>query len=111
MTPNNGGIRVTLRDDQVAVLCDIAQSSTLSGAKRAGLKELITEGYVIKDADGHKLTEKQKSCWRSAVSTKRGLTRSNPPQIFKSQSPFRYPGLTCTVRISIARSSAAAFQR
>ena len=47
-----------LRDDQVAVLCDIAQSNTFSGAKKAALEELITEGYVIKDADGHKLTEK-----------------------------------------------------
>ena len=47
-----------LRDDQVAVLCDIAQSNSFSGAKKVALEELINEGYVIKDADGHKLIEK-----------------------------------------------------
>ena len=47
-----------LRDDPVSVLCDIAQSNSFSGAKKVALEELIEEGYVVKDADGHKLTEK-----------------------------------------------------
>lgn len=47
-----------LRDDQIAVLCDIGQSIAFADDKRGEVDELIREGYVAKDGDLYELTPK-----------------------------------------------------
>ena len=47
-----------LRDDQIAVLCDIGQSIAFSDDKRCEVDELIRDGYVAKDGDLYELTPK-----------------------------------------------------
>ena len=47
-----------LTEAQVAVLCDIAQSTAFADDKRGEVDRLITEGYVAKDGDLYELTPK-----------------------------------------------------
>ncbi|OKO71302.1 hypothetical protein [Bradyrhizobium sp. NAS96.2] len=47
-----------LRDEQVAVLCDIAQSIAFAGDAQGEVDRLIKEGYVAKDGDLYELTPK-----------------------------------------------------
>lgn len=53
-----------LRDDQVAILWDIAQSIAFADDKGGEIDELIKEGYVSKDGDLYELTPKsEKILW------------------------------------------------
>jgi hypothetical protein len=47
-----------LRDDQIAVLCDIGQSIAFADDLHGEVDSLIREGYVIKDGDVYELTPK-----------------------------------------------------
>ncbi|MES5482155.1 hypothetical protein QMZ05_05300 [Bradyrhizobium sp. INPA03-11B] len=47
-----------LRDEQVALLCDIAQSIAFAGDAQGEVDRLIKEGYVAKDGDLYELTPK-----------------------------------------------------
>jgi hypothetical protein len=47
-----------LRDEQVAVLCDIAQSVALADDMKGEVDRLIMEGYVSKNGDLYELTPK-----------------------------------------------------
>ena len=47
-----------LRDDQIAVLCDIGQSIAFADDKQGEIDNLIREGYVAKDGDLYELTPK-----------------------------------------------------
>jgi hypothetical protein len=47
-----------LRDEQVAVLCDIGQSMAFNGDLTGDLEMLVVEGYVAKDGDLYQLTPK-----------------------------------------------------
>jgi hypothetical protein len=47
-----------LRDDQIAVLCDIGQSIAFADDLHGEVDILIREGYVTKDGDLYELTPK-----------------------------------------------------
>ena len=47
-----------LRDEQIAVLCDIGRSIAFADNKQGEVDELIREGYVAKDGDIYELTPK-----------------------------------------------------
>jgi hypothetical protein len=47
-----------LSNDQVAVLCDIAQSIAFADDMQGEVERLIVEGYVSKDGDLYELTPK-----------------------------------------------------
>jgi hypothetical protein len=47
-----------LTDAQVAVLCDIAQSTPLAGHRRGEVDRLMNEGYLTRDGDLYELTPK-----------------------------------------------------
>jgi hypothetical protein len=47
-----------LKDEQVAVLCDIGQSVGFSDELKGDLETLVVEGYVAKDGDLYQLTPK-----------------------------------------------------
>jgi hypothetical protein len=47
-----------LKDEEVAVLCDIAQSIAFADDKQGQIDRLIVEGYVSKDGDLYELTPK-----------------------------------------------------
>ena len=47
-----------LSEEQVAVLCDIAQSIAFADDVRGEVERLIVEGYVAKDGDLYELTPK-----------------------------------------------------
>jgi len=47
-----------LREEQVAVLCDIAQSIAFADDMQGEVDRLILEGYVAKDGDLYELTPK-----------------------------------------------------
>jgi hypothetical protein len=47
-----------LTDTQLSVLCDIAQSASFSGDRRAEVERLLQQGYVTKDGDLYELTPK-----------------------------------------------------
>jgi predicted transcriptional regulator len=47
-----------LKDEQIAILCDIGQSIAFADDKHGQVEELIVEGYVMKDGDLYELTPK-----------------------------------------------------
>jgi hypothetical protein len=47
-----------LKDEEVAVLCDIAQSIAFADDRQGEIDRLIVEGYVSKDGDLYELTPK-----------------------------------------------------
>jgi hypothetical protein len=47
-----------LKDEEVAVLCDIAQSIAFADDRHGEVERLIMEGYVSKDGDLYELTPK-----------------------------------------------------
>jgi len=47
-----------LREEQVAVLCDIGQSVAFNDELKGDLEMLVVEGYVAKDGDLYLLTPK-----------------------------------------------------
>jgi hypothetical protein len=47
-----------LRDEEVAVLCDIAQSIAFADDKKGEIDRLIREGYVSQQGDLYELTPK-----------------------------------------------------
>lgn len=47
-----------LKDKEVAVLCDIAQSIAFADDRHGEIDRLIKEGYVSKDGDLYELTPK-----------------------------------------------------
>jgi hypothetical protein len=47
-----------LRDEQIAVLCDIAQSIAFADDGKGEVDQLIREGYVSKNGDLYELTPK-----------------------------------------------------
>ena len=47
-----------LRDDQVALLRDIAQSVAFADDRHGEVEKLVIEGYVLKDGDLYDLTPK-----------------------------------------------------
>ncbi len=47
-----------IRTDQVAILCDIGQSTTFADDKLAEVQKLVVEGYVSKSGDLYELTRK-----------------------------------------------------
>ena len=47
-----------LTDAQVAVLCDIAQSTAIADDRRLEIGRLIDEGYVARNGDRYKITPK-----------------------------------------------------
>ncbi len=47
-----------LKDEEVAVLCDIAQSIAFADDRQGEIDRLIKEGYVSKDGDLYELTPK-----------------------------------------------------
>ncbi|MET0677916.1 MAG: hypothetical protein ABW175_19120 [Bradyrhizobium sp.] len=47
-----------LRDEQVAILCDIGQSIAFDGSKRGEVDALVIEGYAVKNGDLYELTAK-----------------------------------------------------
>jgi hypothetical protein len=47
-----------LRDEQVALLRDIAQSVAFADDRHGEVEKLIVEGYVLKDGDLYELTPK-----------------------------------------------------
>ncbi|MEH2513771.1 putative transcriptional regulator [Nitrobacteraceae bacterium AZCC 1564] len=47
-----------LKDEDVAVLCDIAQSIAFADDRQGEIDRLIKEGYVSKDGDLYELTPK-----------------------------------------------------
>ena len=46
------------REEQIAVLCDIAQSIAFADDMQGEVDRLIREGYVAKDGDLYELTPK-----------------------------------------------------
>jgi hypothetical protein len=49
---------VVLRDEQIAILCDIGQAIAFAEGKDGEVDRLILEGYVMKDGDLYELTPK-----------------------------------------------------
>jgi hypothetical protein len=47
-----------LRDEQIAILCDIGQSIAFADDVRGAVDKLVLDGYVIKDGDIYELTPK-----------------------------------------------------
>jgi predicted transcriptional regulator len=47
-----------LREEEVAILCDIAQSIAFADDMQGEIDRLIKEGYVSKDGDLYELTPK-----------------------------------------------------
>jgi hypothetical protein len=47
-----------LRDDQIAILCEISPSIAFADDKQGEVENLIVEGYVMKDGDLYELTPK-----------------------------------------------------
>jgi hypothetical protein len=47
-----------IRDDQVAILCDIGQSAAFDDAKHGEVDKLVIQGYVLKNGDLYELTSK-----------------------------------------------------
>jgi hypothetical protein len=47
-----------LKDEDIAVLCDIAQSIAFADDRHGEIDRLIKEGYVSKDGDLYELTPK-----------------------------------------------------
>jgi hypothetical protein len=47
-----------LRDEQVAILCDIGQSIAFADDMRGEVDKLVIGGYVLKDGDIYELTPK-----------------------------------------------------
>ena len=47
-----------LKDEQVAVLCDIGRSVAFDDSKQGEVDQLVIEGYVLKDGDLYELTPK-----------------------------------------------------
>jgi len=47
-----------LRDEQIALLCDIGHSVAFAGDAHGEIEKLIVEGYVLKDGDLYELTAK-----------------------------------------------------
>jgi hypothetical protein len=47
-----------LREEHVAILCDIAQSIAFADDMQGEVNRLIREGYVAKDGDLYELTPK-----------------------------------------------------
>jgi hypothetical protein len=47
-----------LRDEQVAILCDVGQSIAFADDMRGEVDKLVIEGYVLKDGDIYELTPK-----------------------------------------------------
>ena len=45
-------------DQQIAVLCDIGQSAQFDADKARQVRELVAAGYVERDGDQFKLTER-----------------------------------------------------
>lgn len=56
-SPPNGRMPCS-GDEQVAVLCDIAQSIAFADDMHGEVDRLIREGYVAKDGDLYELTPK-----------------------------------------------------
>jgi hypothetical protein len=52
------GNNAMLTDTQVSILCDIAQSTSFSDDRRAGVEQLLQQGYVTKHGDVYELTPK-----------------------------------------------------
>jgi predicted transcriptional regulator len=50
-------MKAMLRDDQIAILYDIAQSIAFADDKEGEVQTLIVEGYLVKDGDLYELTE------------------------------------------------------
>jgi len=47
-----------LKDEQIAILCNIGQSIAFADNKHGQVEKLIVEGYVMKDGDLYELTPK-----------------------------------------------------
>ncbi|MDE1932522.1 hypothetical protein [Bradyrhizobium sp.] len=47
-----------LKDEEIAVLCDIQQSIAFAEDKQGQIAKLIIDGYVLKDGDIYELTPK-----------------------------------------------------
>ena len=47
-----------LKDEQIAILCNIGQSIAFADDKHGQVEKLIVEGYVMKDGDLYELTPK-----------------------------------------------------
>lgn len=47
-----------LRDEQVAILCDIGQSIAFDDGKRGEVDALVFDGYAVKNGDLYELTAK-----------------------------------------------------
>ena len=47
-----------IRAEQIAILCDIGQSTAFSDEKHGEVQTLIVEGYVLKNGDLYELTPK-----------------------------------------------------
>lgn len=47
-----------LRDEQVAILCDIGQSIAFDGSKSDEVDALVIDGYAVKNGDLYELTAK-----------------------------------------------------
>jgi len=47
-----------LRDEQVAILCDIGQSIAFHDSKRGEVDMLVFDGYAVKNGDLYELTAK-----------------------------------------------------
>jgi predicted transcriptional regulator len=49
---------MVLKDEQIAILCNIGQSIAFADNKHGQVEKLIVEGYVMKDGDLYELTPK-----------------------------------------------------
>jgi predicted transcriptional regulator len=49
---------MVLKDEQIAILCNIGQSIAFADDKHGQVEKLIVEGYVMKDGDLYELTPK-----------------------------------------------------
>lgn len=47
-----------LRDEQVAILCDIGQLIAFDDSKRGEVDKLVFDGYAVKNGDLYELTAK-----------------------------------------------------
>lgn len=47
-----------LRDEQIAVLCDIGQSIAFDDSRQGEVDQLVIDGYVHKNGDLYELTAK-----------------------------------------------------
>jgi hypothetical protein len=56
-----------LREEQVAVLCDIAQSIAFADGMKGEVERLIREGYVSKEGDLYELTPKAEKIFPDAA--------------------------------------------